>query len=438
MKPAGRLQGAIDILRAILLDKTSPEKAILIWGRAHRFAGSSDRRAIQDTVYDVLRYYGSLSYYMDSTEPSHLVAGWLFFIKHQSKTFIKSLFCGERHCPKALPLDVLRHLKPREIHLSDDEASEKISDNFEANFNMNKTLEAAFSESLGTKRDQILQSLIPRAPLDMRVNLAHITRDKALTMLQEAFPETEFTTKDHIPTLIRCYDHINITQTDLYQSGKLEIQDGAAQYASALLVKYYMDHHLNGRILDFCAGGGGKALAIADMLHNKPEIIASDISETRLKSLKDRAKRAENNTIRIIAAHRLSPKRGLFDIVLVDSPCSGSGSWRRNIYEKWTTTPEKIQEYATLQRDILEKSQQFVSENGLLVYMTCSLFKHENDDVIESFLKNNPSFEKVAFPENIFGDITPYGIALNPACHDTDGFYISFLRSKNKYRSIIK
>jgi len=438
MKPAARLQGAIEILRAITLDGISPEKALLDWGRAHRFAGSSDRRAIHDTVYDVIRYYGKLSYYMNTKEPYCLVAGWLFFIKEQTKSDVIDLFDGERHSPPPLPEDVSDLLKYNKLP----------APNFESQYNINASLEDLLTQSLGEQKHDVLLSLIPRAPLDIRVNLSHITQDKALYILEDNFNTTDFISRSEIPTLIRTYENLNVKQTELYQEGKIEIQDGSSQFICHLLVQKFQQQveslqskeqstddvtevtEVNGRILDYCAGGGGKTLAIADLLPNKPEIVGSDISEIRLKSLKDRAIRAGSKNIRILASHRLSPDKGLFNMVLVDSPCSGSGAWRRNMYDKWTTTPEKIAEYNVMQADILAKACDFVADNGLLAYTTCSLFKSENDAIIEKFLADHPSFNVVPLIDAALGNATEFGLALNPAEHDVDGFYLSILSKK--------
>ena len=392
MKPAARLQGAIEILRAILLDAISTEKAILDWGRSHRFAGSSDRRAIHDTVYDVLRYYGTLTYYMESPDPAFLVAGWLFFTKEQSKSVVLDMFNGEKHCPKELPDDVLARLN----------TNRPAPSTFEGKYNINQSLEELCKDSLHDKMDSVLSSLIPKAPLDMRVNLSHISLNQAFGDLEEAFYGTEFISMPVVPTLVRTHDALNITETELYQTGKIEIQDAAPQFACHLMAQEFkrITADNTGRILDYCAGGGGKSIALADLVDKRTEIVGSDISEIRLKQLKIRSDRANNKNIRIIANHRLNPTKGLFDMVLADSPCSGSGTWRRNILEKWTTTPTKIAEYNALQADILSKSSQFVASVGILVYMTCSIFTSENDAIIKGFLETHDDFSVVDIPQS--------------------------------------
>jgi 16S rRNA (cytosine967-C5)-methyltransferase len=425
MKPAARLKGAIDILRAITLDHIAPEKALLDWGRSHRFAGSSDRRAIHDTVYDVLRYYGILTHYMSSFEPAYLVAGWLFFIKEQPLTMVFDFFSGEHHAPKELPDDIIECLCHNKQH--------PVS--FETKYNVHASLEPLFQESLGDKLDLILSSLTPRAPLDIRVNQVYLQTKQALDILENDFQQTKFETNDNIPTLIRTYDYLNITLCDLYQEGKIDIQDGAAQFVCHLISKkfqdtlYILDIPLSqARILDYCAGGGGKTVAIADLLNNNLEIVGSDISEIRLKSLKDRAIRSGNKKIRIIANHRLSPEKGLFNMVMVDSPCSGSGTWRRNIYDKWITSPQKVTEYQQKQQEIIQQASHFVEDNGLLIYMTCSLFVHENDYVIADFMQKNTNFTIIPLTDTMLGTITNYGLSLNPAQDNVDGFYISIMQ----------
>ena len=130
--------------------------------------------------------------------------------------------------------------------------------------------------------------------------------------------------------------------------------------------------------------------------------------------------------------HILIIFKNLFDMVVVDSPCSGSGAWRRNILEKWTTTLDKIAEYNRLQSEIMEKASYFTADKGILVYMTCSLFKCENDDIVEKFLENHTDFSLISLGTEVWGNHTPYGLALNPADHNTDGFYMSFLQKNSK------
>ena len=380
MKAAARLQGAIDILRSVLLDNILPEKALSDWGRSHKFAGSSDRRAIADTFYDVLRHQGTLSHYMHTHDPRLLVAGWIFFIKQQPLSGIITLFDGERHSPAPLT--------ESEIKLFKEDAPAPTS--FEGRYNIAAVLEPLFRETYGNDTEKVLYALEGRAFFDMRVNILKTTRDEAITRMRDDFPDVYLRKTPLSPVGIRSEEHFSIRNYELYEKGFIEIQDESSQ-----LLTLMCDTRPDMRILDFCAGGGGKALAFAVATGGKADIVASDISEIRLKQIKERTDRAKIQNIRRIAKHRLSPDKGLFDIVIVDAPCSGSGTWRRNIVERMRTRPEDIAVLHQTQKDILAESADFVNQEGQLVYSTCSLFKRENDDVVAEFLKIHPEFKLI-------------------------------------------
>lgn len=420
MKAAARLQGAIEILRSVLLDNILPEKALSDWGRSHKFAGSSDRRAIADTFYDVLRYRGTLSHYMQSDDPRLLVAGWIFFIKRQPLSAMIALFDGDRHSPAPLT--------EAEIKLFKEDAP--LPTSFEGKYNMGAVLEPLFRETYGDDTDKVLHSFDGRASFDMRVNTLKITRDEAITRMRDDFPDVYLRKTPLSPVGIRSDDHFSIRQYELYEKGFIEIQDESSQ-----LLTLMCDIRPDMRILDFCAGGGGKALAFAAATGEKADIVASDISEVRLKQIKERTDRAKIQNIRRIAKHRLSPDKGLFDIVIVDAPCSGSGTWRRNIVERMRTTPEDIAVLNHTQKEILTEAANFVTQEGQLIYSTCSLFKRENDDVIAEFLKIHPEFKLI--PAETMAQkaglsvgeyhVTELGLQLRPDITHTDGFYVSIL-----------
>lgn len=414
MKTAARLQGAIEILQMIILDGIPPEKSIISWQRGHKFAGSSDRRTISDTVYDVLRHLGTLTYYAGGKNPHLLVAAWIFYIKEQNISHLFELFSGEKHAPAPL------NSQEKKIFLS----PKPQPTSFEAKYNVNGSQEELWLESWGNDADKILRSFRKRSPLDLRVNLTLKDRESVLDQLQNDFPDLTFTITPYSKTGIRLSEgHINLKDYPLFQKGILDIQDESSQIICQLMAEFPVK-----RMLDYCAGGGGKSLTFAIHRPNQTEIIASDINEIRLGKLKERSDRSRL-AIRTIAGHRLSPERGLFDMVWVDAPCSGSGTWRRNIFEKMQTTDKDIQEFTQKQLSILSESKDYVEDKGYLLYSTCSLFKKENDEVIEEFLSNNPEFSvfhNETHNEKILK--TKYGLQLTPHHSHTDGFYISILQ----------
>ena len=420
MKTSARLQGAIEILQSILLDNIQPDKAFTGWGRAHKFAGSSDRRAIQDTVYDVLRNLGTLKYYCGGTNPRLLVAGWIVFIKKQPTAAMFELFSGEKYGPK--PFDK----NERKIFSSPKDPPEK----FEACYNISSSLESYFRQSFPDDLDTLAYSMGGRAPFDLRVNLTLTDRASTLSKLRDDFPKYDFKETPFSSTGIRCYDHFSLKEYELFKNGHIDIQDESSQIACEIISKFAPD-----RMLDFCAGGGGKSLTTAIHRHNRTDFIASDISETRLKNIKDRADRSKLD-IRRIAGHRLDPEQK-FNMVWVDSPCSGTGTWRRNVFERMQTTSQEIDGFAKTQFSVLEQAKSFLEKEGYLVYSTCSYLTQENDQVISRFLNQNPEFSVVNLVDKTSElqleashfDQTEYGILFRTDKTKTDGFYLSVVKS---------
>lgn len=421
MKTSARLQGAIEILQSILLDNIQPDKAFTSWGRAHKFAGSSDRRAIQDTVYDVLRHLGTLKYYCGGTNPRLLVAGWIVFVKKQPAAAMFDLFLGEKYGPKPF------EKQERKIFTHPKDPPTK----FEACYNISQSLESYFKKSFPDDLDSVAYAMGGRAPFDLRVNLTVTDRETVLAQLRDDFPKYDFKNTPFSSTGIRCYDHFSLKEYALFKQGHIDIQDESSQIACEIISKFAPN-----RLLDFCAGGGGKSLTTAIHRHNRTDFIASDISETRLKNIKDRAERSKLD-IRRIAQHRLSPEHP-FDMVWVDSPCSGTGTWRRNVFERMQTTSQNIDGFAKTQFSVLEQAKDFISKEGYLVYSTCSYLKQENDMVMSRFMAQNPDFSHIDITEKLHAlgltpehyDKTEYGILLRTDKTKTDGFYLSVLHHK--------
>ncbi|MEM6603153.1 MAG: RsmB/NOP family class I SAM-dependent RNA methyltransferase [Pseudomonadota bacterium] len=422
MKTAARLQGAIEILQSILYDDIPPEKAVASWGRAHKFAGSSDRRAINDTLYDVLRNLGLLKYYMQGISPRLLVVGWMVFIKGQKVKDVHALFSGDKYCPQPLSKTEKQHiLHPR---------PKPSSKHFEAICNISAELEPFFCFRDESDRESLMRSLQNRAPLDLRVNLSKISRNDALEQLKNDFPKSDFRLTSYSSLGIRCYDHISLKEYVLYKDGRIDIQDESSQIACEIAATLTPE-----RMLDFCAGGGGKSLTVGILRQDLTDIIATDISEKRLKNIKERADRAALK-IRHIAKHRLTPDNGKFDLVWIDAPCSGSGTWRRNIYERFATKPDDVKSYAQKQYDILCEASAFNTQKGYVIYSTCSLFDLENDNVIKKFLNKHDGYKSYS-SDNWLKEInlpeecavkTEYGLQFRPDMTGTDGFYISILQ----------
>lgn len=294
-------------------------------------------------------------------------------------------------------------------------------------------LRAALGPSFVT---EMVANLMP-APVDLRVNLIKGTRDEARRKLKAEGIDSHPT--PFSPWGLRCQPGANVTPTAAFRDGLIEFQDEGSQLA-ALLV----DARAGLQVMDFCAGTGGKTLALGASMNNRGHLVACDPSAVRLARAKLRLKRAgiENAERKELPATDdkwMKKHHGRFDRVLVDAPCSGTGSWRRNPDVRWSKHASNIAELTALQDAILDRASRFVKPDGRLIYATCSLLRSENDERVAKFLDTHPDFEavdardvwretaKASWPS---GDETV--LRLSPAKHNTDGFFAAVLhRRKN-------
>ena len=217
----------------------------------------------------------------------------------------------------------------------------------------------------------------------------------------------------------RLIDDADVTSTDAFQSGAVEVQDLGSQL---LLASVRVD---SGTWLDACAGAGGKTLQLAQLLGGAGVIDAHDIRPAALEELQRRARRAGVSNVRVV-----SRPGGPYAGVLVDAPCSGSGTWRRAPHLKWTTTPAMVAQKAELQLQLLARFARFVQSGGQLVYATCSLSRSENEQVIAAFLATHPDFQIRPLAATFGFQLREGGLTVWPSRHDTDGFFVaSFARA---------
>ena len=249
-----------------------------------------------------------------------------------------------------------------------------------------------------------------RAPLWIRMQ----TDDTAPVLAEFATRNWPVRSSAILPSAYEVLTEADLTASDAYQKGLIDIQDLGSQ-----LLLHHIGELPGGRWLDACAGAGGKTLQLARLLGTRGRVDAHDIRRHALDELGERAQRARLANIRILSASPAADS--LYDGVLVDAPCSGTGTWRRSPHLKWCTTPETIAQAAVLQRDILARFARQVRPGGLLVYATCSLSHHENEDVVTAFLVANPDFSPL--PD------VPARVLL-PSAHNTDGYYVAPLRRR--------
>lgn len=359
MTPAARCSAAIEVLDRILAGAPA-EQALTNWGRASRFAGSGDRNAVRDLVYDALRCRRSYAALGGAETGRGLMLGALI----AAGTDPATLFTGIGHAPPGL---------------TEGEAGRQ-PQGAEA-FDLPDWLLPQLAESLGADLEPVAQALRQRAPVFLRVNLRRATVAQALVALQaEGITAQPHALAD--TALMVTQGARKVQASQCYQSGLVELQDAASQaVVSALPLRDGL------RVLDHCAGGGGKTLAMA--ARAQLALFAHDASPARMRDLPARAARAGARVTLTDAPETLAP----FDLILADAPCSGSGSWRRDPQGKWALTPDRLAQTLMVQDAILDRLAPMVAPGGVLAYATCSVLRAENEDRIAAFVSRTPGWQ---------------------------------------------
>ena len=386
MQPAARYAAAIYVLDRIIAGDPA-ERELTDWARKNRYAGSKDRAAVRDIVFECLRNLRSFQHSSGLSGGRGAIVGLL----QSTDDDLSSVFSDVGYAPSGL---------------SDDEVAVIDGDKEPISLAASLNIPDWIMDLLDAELQREIPYLKNRAPIDLRVNLSKtniVTAQKAL--LKDGI---ETTLIDANPTALRVVGQTRkILQTDLYKTGKIELQDAGSQ---ALINA--IEFPETGSVLDYCAGGGGKSLAIA-ALNPSLQISAYDISVKRMSDLPERSKRA-GAKISVLKHDPLKSDQ-MYDTIILDVPCSGSGSWRRSPDAKWKFTQDKLSELNELQANILSKTSTSVMDGGRLVYMTCSVFREENENQIKSFLNQNPDW-KIQFEKHL------------SLSNGTDGFYICSLQ----------
>lgn len=386
MTPAARLAAAAQVLDQVLAGEAA-EKALIGWARRSRFAGSGDRAALRDLVFDALRRKRSLAALGGAMTGRGLMLGLLRAEGRDPDT----LLTGQGHAMPPLTPDERQAGRPP---APGPEASD-----------MPDWLWPLLLDSLGDRAVEVATVLQSRAPVMLRVNLAKANPGQALAALAEdgiiAEPDPVSGTALKVGDGAR-----KVAQSRAYLEGLVELQDGSSQ---ATMDELSLPR--DGKILDFCAGGGGKSLAMA--ARGGAQVMAHDIQPARMKDLPARAARAgvRIQTLETAALAQAAP----FDLVLCDAPCSGSGAWRRAPEGKWDLTPQRLAELCAIQDGILNQAAGLVAPQGVLAYATCSVLRDENEARIAAFVSAHPDWRQIAVRR---WDPGPSG----------DGFFLAQLR----------
>ena len=363
MTPGARVAAAIEILDMIH-DGQAVEKSLTAWARRSRFAGSKDRAAVRDHVFDTVRNWRADAVRGGNGTGRGRMIGRLRALNMD----IDALFHGEGHSPEPL---------------TDEEKVAGQGPTEQADvWNMPDWILPELERSLGESAADTAVMLQSRAPITLRVNLGKCNISQAAADLAEIGIETQANPVCSTALSITAGER-KLRNSPAYLEGWVELQDASSQAIVADLPEAE-------KILDYCAGGGGKALALAAQGR---KVIAHDINFDRMMDIPARAERA-GTSIKLLATDMIKAE-GLFDLVLVDAPCTGSGAWRRSPEGKWALTEERLAELTVVQDSILDETVQYVSQGGTLVFGTCSVFKCENEDRISAFLARHSGWKCV-------------------------------------------
>lgn len=390
MTPAARVQAAIDLLDAVIASAraqgASADRIAADWFRARRFVGSKDRRAIRDLVWDTIRVCGEI--------PTSGRSALLRLAADDP--VLAARFDGS-------------HYGPAPLNADDTIAAAGVAPGW---------LIAALSAS-GLAGDEVA-ALLDRAPLDLRANRLRTTRDELAALLPVAAEPGP------APDALRLPAGTAVETWPAFAQGLFEVQDAGSQLACAALAAAPGEC-----VVDLCAGAGGKTLALAAAMAGQGRLIACDIDRTRLSRLPERAHRAGAEVeCRLLDGGRenqaLGDLAGRVDAVLVDAPCSGTGTWRRNPEVRWRLAPAAITRYAALQAHVLDLAATLVRPGGRITFITCSLLDAEGPHAIEAFLARHRDWRAgaVALP---IGRARGTGWRLTPGHDGTDGFFFANL-----------
>ncbi|HET7717015.1 MAG TPA: RsmB/NOP family class I SAM-dependent RNA methyltransferase [Bauldia sp.] len=432
MTPGARLAAAIEILADIEARHRPVAEALKDWGVSHRFAGSKDRAAIGNAVYDALRWRLSSAWVMSNDSPRALVLATVGRRWGLGSVGLDTAIAGDPHAPSPLTtaekaLIDLADLAAAPAHVKAD-IPEWLA----------PRLERAFAEEWVAEGE----ALALRPPLDMRANRLKADREKVARALAQfgATPTTLAPDGLRIPPTEKDGRHPNVQVEPAFQKGWFEIQDEGSQIASHLVAAKPGE-----QVLDLCAGAGGKTLAIAAAMENKGQLFATDSDRTRLAPIFDRLKRAGTRNVQVRPAGApLDDLHGRMDAVLLDVPCTGTGVWRRRPDAKWRLSERALGDRVADQRRLIDQAVHYLKPGGRLIYVTCSILPDENSDQVAALAERMKGIV-ITSPESALqatgmsdsaratlqGALAPGGLLLSPRRTGTDGFFVAVLRKEH-------
>ncbi|OIS91329.1 RsmB/NOP family class I SAM-dependent RNA methyltransferase [Brucella cytisi] len=429
MRLGGRLQAAIEVLEQIEAGTRPASDVLKDWGASHRFAGAGDRAVIGNIVYDALRRKLSITWRMDADDARALAFGALLVDGGMDTAAIDAILDGDKFAPETLEQPRRRAWGSRDIA----EAPAHVQADVPG------WCASSLEELLGARWVDEGRALATRPPVDLRVNSLKARPEQTLSALEKSGASSApfLAQALRIPPIEALGRHPNVQGEQAFLDGWFEVQDLGSQLAAL-----FAGAKPGQQVLDYCAGAGGKTLALAAAMQNSGQIHAYDAERARLSPMHERLQRAGVRNTQVHGnLDALDPLTGQMDLVLTDAPCTGSGTWRRRPDAKWRLNDQQLERRVQDQREVLESAKHYVKPGGRLAYVTCSLFAEENTKQAAQFLKGNVDFTEVV-PQTLWdtivadaGDVKPvfpsHGAVFSPLSTGTDGFYVSILqRSK--------
>ncbi|MFL6839631.1 MAG: RsmB/NOP family class I SAM-dependent RNA methyltransferase [Bradyrhizobium sp.] len=430
MTPAARLSAAIELIDTIDTQRVPAAKALKEWGTAHRYAGSGDRAAISGLIWDVLRRRASSAWIMEEDTPRARVLGMLKLERGMAVDAIAALCDGGRFAPAPLSDAERSALTSRSLN----DAPAHIAGDYP------EWLDPALAEVFGDDRVAEATAMASRAPLDLRVNTLKAKPEKMLPRLSHlGARETPWSPIGLRIELGADARNPGIHAEEDFIKGAIEVQDEGSQLAALFSAAKPGE-----QVIDLCAGAGGKTLALAAMMQGKGRLIATDNDKRQLAPIHERLSRAGVHNVDVRTpkgdSDPLADIRASADLVLIDAPCTGTGSWRRNPDAKWRMRPGALEVRLKDQAEVLDRASTLVKPGGRIAYITCSVLPSENGDQVRAFVSRHPEFlivpphETAAVLWDKAEDFEKAALAsaegwlMTPRRTGTDGFFVSVLK----------
>ena len=432
MKLGGRLSASIQVLDDVLNRRQPVKLAVRDWGKRARYAGAKDRAWVSGLVLDALRRKNSLAHIMGADDARALIFA---AARHAWQMDLREIeqACYDPHGPTPLTNAEREAL----IMAPDPAAPAHVMGDFP------EWLTAHMTRVFGEGAVIEGQAMARRAPVDIRVNTLKADSEKASKALYsaQAKPSPLLNHAFHIPAPDPAQREASLEAIPAYSKGWVEVQDAGSQIAAAAA-----NVQPGEQVLDYCAGGGGKTLAMAAAMDGKGQVFAYDIDGRRLSALIPRLKRSGAHNVQLMHPDTpdvLGPLEGQMDCVFIDAPCSGTGTWRRKPDTKWRLTERSLAKRLDEQAEILRAAAKYVKPGGRILYATCSFLMEEDEDQVSSFLSEHPDFagEDAAEAAIASGLLTGEGarlvragrgehgsVRLTPLRAGTDGFFFAVLR----------